>query len=156
VDADLRSSVISGPAVEGLEAQPAGDLTLADKHPERSGGARVLGEPLASRIDRKRLEVCSGQSGWNGSVVDPDDCGQVVKNCIAYDQARGLPTTGPRRSVPRGGNDSAVSSPQPTISSALKKKPISRTAVSGESEPCTAFFSISLPRSRRIVPGAAL
>src|SRR5678816_4831031 len=42
-----------------------------------------------------------------------------------------------------------------TISSGLKKKAISLAAVSGPSEPCTAFCSTSLPQSLRMVPGAA-
>ena len=45
---------------------------------------------------------------------------------------------------------------QARISNRLKKYPISKAAVSGASDPCTTFFSMSVANSRRIVPSAAL
>ena len=58
----------------------------------------------------------------------------------------------PRRDRP----SSRSGLPQPTISMSLKKKPISFTAFSGESEPWTAFSCTFWPKAARTVPGSAL
>src|SRR5690349_14045416 len=84
VNADLHRSIIRGPSVERLKADPPDyTVTLILHHPQRSFVGTMLIKPFHPALDRYRLRIGCDETGRNSGVIDRYDLRKIVPCCIA-------------------------------------------------------------------------
>src|SRR5262249_52281353 len=98
IDAHLGSTVVGGPAVEGLEAEPASHPPVHLDDPDRSTVLRMRLEPTDATLDRHLHGVGGGHAPRDGGVVDRHDRRQVALAGVAHRHRRSAPRT---RRTPR-------------------------------------------------------